>query len=101
MVSTRCPSRRPTGTPLFVFCLSLLLVDIAQADSLNVRRTGSCPTPGRAWGVAVSGSYAYVADEDSGLRVISVSDPAHPTEVGHCGTLGVRPKSLDKRPVLC
>jgi hypothetical protein len=34
--------------------------------------------------VAVSGSYAYVADNDSGLRVISVVDAAHPVEVGYC-----------------
>jgi len=31
----------------------------------------------------VSGNYAYVADDDSGLRVVSVADPAHPAEVGH------------------
>jgi hypothetical protein len=32
--------------------------------------------------VAVVGGYAYVADCPD-LRVISVADPAHPTEVGH------------------
>jgi hypothetical protein len=30
----------------------------------------------------------YVADEWAGLRVISVADPAHPTEVGYCGSQG-------------
>jgi hypothetical protein len=34
----------------------------------------------------VAGNYAYVANGDSGFRVISVSDPANPTEVGYCGT---------------
>jgi hypothetical protein len=34
--------------------------------------------------VAVCGGYAYVADEDSGLRVISVTDPTNPVEVGSC-----------------
>jgi hypothetical protein len=34
-----------------------------------------------AVGVAVSGSYACFAAMDSGLRVISISDPAHPTLV--------------------
>ena len=38
--------------------------------------------------MAVAGNYAYVADEDDGLRVISVSDPAHPVEVGYYGTPG-------------
>jgi hypothetical protein len=32
--------------------------------------------------VAVSGGYAYLADIAGGLRVISVSNPAHPVEVG-------------------
>jgi len=36
----------------------------------------------------VVGNYAYVADGSSGLRVISVSDPAHPQEVGYYNTPG-------------
>jgi len=75
-------------TSLSSICLVLLLVDVAQADSLNVRLIGSCGTPDMAIGVAVSGNYAYVADEDSGLRVFSVADPSHPVEVGHCVTPG-------------
>ena len=75
---------------VLVFCLSLLLVGVAPAvDSLNVRLIGSCDTPDSAYGVAVSGVYAYVADMDSGLRVISVFDPAHPAEVGYSDTPGV------------
>lgn len=35
-----------------------------------------------AHGVAVAGQYAYVAAYGSGLRVVDVSDAAHPTEVG-------------------
>jgi hypothetical protein len=38
--------------------------------------------------VAVVGDYAYVADWTAGLRVISVSDPAHPVEVGYYDTPG-------------
>ena len=72
-----------------ISCAALLLVSalvgIAQADSLNVRFIGGCDTD-RAWCVAVSGNYAYVADYGAGLVVISVADPAHPTEVGHCDT---------------
>jgi len=33
--------------------------------------------------VSVSGDYAYVADGSGGLRVIDVTDPANPTEVGY------------------
>jgi hypothetical protein len=36
----------------------------------------------------VAGNYAYVTDGSAGLRVISVADPAHPTEVGYCDTPG-------------
>ena len=39
-------------------------------------------------GVAVAGDYAYVADWDAGLRVVDVSDLAHPTEVGYYDTPG-------------
>jgi hypothetical protein len=39
--------------------------------------------------VAVVANYAYVADDDAGLRIISVSDPAHPTEVGYYDTPGI------------
>ncbi|MCX6376510.1 MAG: hypothetical protein NTU88_10840 [Armatimonadetes bacterium] len=38
--------------------------------------------PGTVRGVAVSGSYAYVADDTAGLQVIDISDPASPTRVG-------------------
>jgi DNA-binding beta-propeller fold protein YncE len=38
--------------------------------------------------VAVTGNYAYVADEGSGLRIINVSNPATPTEVGFYDTPG-------------
>src|SRR5262249_19957720 len=34
------------------------------------------------WNVAVSGNYAYVADDVSGLQVIDVSDPTQPRRVG-------------------
>ncbi|MEN8164777.1 MAG: hypothetical protein ABFS37_11665, partial [Acidobacteriota bacterium] len=39
-------------------------------------------------GIVASGDYAYVADGFSGLRVISVVNPASPTEVGAVPTPG-------------
>jgi hypothetical protein len=59
-------------------------------DSLNVRQLGFYDTPGEAFGVAVSGNYAYVADGgegtetdwDTGLRVVNISNPAAPSETG-------------------
>jgi hypothetical protein len=35
-----------------------------------------------AYGVTVSGSYAYVADHDSGMHIVDVSHPASPVRVG-------------------
>jgi hypothetical protein len=43
---------------------------------------GSYNTAGEALGVAVSGSYAYVADGSGGLQVIDVADPVHLRRVG-------------------
>jgi hypothetical protein len=70
-------------TPL-LFCLALL-VGTAQADSLYVRRIGRFDFPVAALGVALSRGHVYVADVDF-LSVISVTDPAHPVEVGRCST---------------
>jgi hypothetical protein len=38
--------------------------------------------------MAVAGNCAYVADGSAGLRVVSVADPAHPSEVGYYDTPG-------------
>jgi hypothetical protein len=43
-------------------------------------------TPGEASGVAVSGTYAYVADSDAGLSVIDIADPLNPQVVGNVTT---------------
>jgi len=43
---------------------------------------GFYDTPGHAEGVAVSGSHAYVADGNEGLRVVNIANPAAPVEVG-------------------
>ena len=51
---------------------------------------GFYDTPGAALGVAVAGSYAYVADGAAGLRVINVANPAAPSEVGFYDTPGIR-----------
>ncbi len=49
---------------------------------------GSCDTPGACYDVHVTGDLAYVANYNSGLRVIDVSDPTDPTEIGSCYTPG-------------
>ena len=49
---------------------------------------GTYNTSGYALGVGVSGSYAYVADDIAGLRIIDISNPASPTLVGTYNTSG-------------
>ncbi|MBU0507717.1 carboxypeptidase regulatory-like domain-containing protein [bacterium] len=46
-------------------------------------------TPGYAYGVAVSGNYAYVADYEQGLRVVNITSPSTPIEVGFYDTPGI------------
>ncbi len=49
---------------------------------------GTYNTPGSAFGVFVSGSYAYVADRGAGLQVIDVSNPSSPSLAGLINTPG-------------
>jgi len=73
--------------PLLSFCLCLLLVAAASADSLHVRLVGTWPYAGSAaLGVAVKGEHVYIVSDN--FHVISVADPAQPVEVGRCSTSG-------------
>jgi hypothetical protein len=47
---------------------------------------GSYDTPGDAKGIFVSGNYAYVADGNSGLQIVDVSEPSNPKFKGSCDT---------------
>jgi hypothetical protein len=55
-------------------------VDVA--NPANPVEVGFYDTPGWASGVVAAGSYVYVADGESGLRVINVATPTAPFEVG-------------------
>lgn len=44
---------------------------------------GAYDTPGQSYGVAISDTYALVADGPAGLQVIDVSDPTRPQLSGH------------------
>ncbi|MCX6679553.1 MAG: hypothetical protein NTX42_04190 [Methanothrix sp.] len=65
--------------------LAMLLLATGQGALVKV---GSYNTPGFATGVALSGSYAYVADCDSGLKIIDVSNPTSPLLKGSYDTPG-------------
>jgi hypothetical protein len=49
---------------------------------------GAYDTPGTAWGLAVAGDLAVVADYDQGLQLIDITDPSAPTLVGIYNTPG-------------
>nr|NGX43112.1 hypothetical protein [Chlamydiota bacterium] len=50
---------------------------------------GSYDTPGIAWDIVVSGSYAYFADDIYGLQIIDVTNVANPVRVGGYDTPGL------------
>jgi len=56
------------------------------ANPVVVGQTGVLPDV--VQGVVVTGTYAYVAAGDSGLRIINVSDPAAPANAGSYDTPG-------------
>jgi len=55
---------------------------VRVAVSRNMEVVGQ--VPGDAWDVFVHGKYAYIAAGDDGLRVVDISDPTAPLEVGSC-----------------
>ena len=54
-----------------------------EQDEREIREVGYYDTPGQAHDVAVSGNYALVADDNAGLRIIDISNPAQPREFGY------------------
>ena len=76
-----------------IFCSCIVFVGVAPAaDSLYFRRIGTWSAGGSTYGVAVAGDYAYVAGDSmltNGLHVVSIADPANPTEVGFFHSLAM------------
>ena len=66
----------------------LVILDISDPSSpVEVGRTDIFPDA-LISDIAVSGDYAYVADGESGLRIVNVANPAAPFEVGFYDTSG-------------
>jgi hypothetical protein len=65
-----------------------MLVVINVNTPASPVKVGEIRTPGIIRGLAVSGTYAYVADGLAGLRVINLSTPASPVEAGFYDTPG-------------
>ena len=49
---------------------------------------GFYDTPGYARDVTIAGGYAFVADGNQGLRIIDISGPSRPVEIGAIGARG-------------
>ena len=77
--------RWPYSLLAFLFAAVTTILSTAASALITV---GTLDTPGYARDVEVMGDLAYVADGDSGLRVIDVSNPAFPVELGALGTPG-------------
>ena len=63
----------------------LLIFDVSNVTNPFI--TGGYTFTTTPADVAVAGYYAYVANVDAGLRVIDVSNPYAPVEVGSCATI--------------
>jgi len=70
--------------------LAVFSMNNAEADDweMTIEYVGSYDTDGYAYGVTISGNYAYVADHDNGLVIVNIEDPANPTFVGSYDTDG-------------
>jgi len=62
------------------------IIDVS--DPLSPKQISYCSIPGVAYGVHVSGNYAYVADMGNALRIIDITNPLSPSEVGSLQTAG-------------
>jgi hypothetical protein len=76
-----------SGTHAYVTTADGLQV-IDVTNPLHPQIAGSVDTRDWAQGVAVSGSHAYVADDQAGLQVIDVTNPQDPQIVGSVDTPG-------------
>lgn len=71
-----------SGTNLFLSNSVVRALDISNPE--KPVEIDSCDTPWRPYEIAISGDYAFVADSDSGLQVISIADPANMSIAGSC-----------------
>ncbi|MEJ2627839.1 MAG: hypothetical protein P8078_04720, partial [bacterium] len=81
------PCKALTTNGTYAYCSNGGYLDIVDVSGVP-SSTGKVALPEPLYNVVVSGNYAYVADGQSGLRIIDISTPATPFEVGHYNTNG-------------
>lgn len=69
-----------------VLYLTTLAANVIAQPPLDIKQIGAYDTPGSAYGLELTGTYAYVADCGSGLQIIDISNPTSPTLVGSYDT---------------
>jgi hypothetical protein len=67
---------------------AIVVNGLAVAVEQSITQIGTYDTNGIAIGVEAVGNYAYVADDESGLQIINISNPAAPTLAGSYDTNG-------------
>jgi hypothetical protein len=70
------------------FCTGRGLEIYDITDAANPQMLGTAGTFGIATSLAISGNYAYVADQFNGLCIYDISDQANPFLVGHYASDG-------------
>ncbi len=70
----------------FVFILLFIALNLvtSRAPAQEILEVDYINTPGIEYDVAVCGNHAYVASGTRGLRVVDISNPEYPDEVGFC-----------------
>ncbi len=74
---------------VFIICLLLPFLIPAHLSGQTIEFVSSINTPGDPHGIYISGNYAYIADRDSGLQVVNISDPQNPIIVSSFQTPGL------------
>ena len=74
---------------IYLIIMLVLCYTIGYASITNPELIGTFPTEGNANDVYVRGDYAYVADNQAGLRIVNISNPALPIIEGTCFIPGV------------
>ena len=73
---------------VFNLCICFFIFFVPMAHS-QIQEIGSIDTPGSAYGIAISGNNGYIADRDSGLRIVDISNPNDPVEIGFWDSPGL------------
>jgi hypothetical protein len=66
-----------------IISLLLLLFIPNHLSGQTIEFVSNINTPGEPHGIFVSDNYAYIADRDSGLQVVNISDLQNPFIVFH------------------